>query len=436
MAPPYAGHRGRVRAGQFWGRTARSTAAKLGARVFADPAALARLEAIVHPAVGQAIRDRVAASTAPLVVIEAIKLLEAGLGRSLCDQVWVTLCTRRQQLARLQASRGMSADEVRRRLANQMPPAQMTAQAHRVIDTDGTTAETAQTVLAAWVELGLPLPAPVIRRAALADCEGTAAVLNSVVREGGRTITGRTFTPAQERAFFRSLPQRAFLNIVLLGRVVAGFQVVEPYATYTHTMDHVASLGTHILAAVRGRGLGQALSAATWAEAARSGIQQARDHRARGQPAGAGLLHRAGLSAVRPPDPAGVCGRQVRGRVVVRVVFGMTKMTKDERRTTEDAIFRPLGGNMTQLRKLWHDHPNLVSWFVLAVGMVVIVVIAARNVGFTPGQWAALIAATIGLAGLCVWIISWEDGDEEAQPAAPKQRIAASSFQQPVTSDE
>ena len=247
---------------------------KLGARVFGDPAALARLEAIVHPAVGQAIRDRVEASPAPLVVIEAIKLLEAGLAHSLCDQVWVALCTRRHQFARLQASRGMSADEVRRRLANQMPPAQMAAQAHRVIRTDGTTAETAQTVLAAWVELGLPLPAPVIRRAALADCEGTAAVLNSVVREGGRTITGRTFTPAQERAFFRSLPKRAFLNIVLLGRVVVGFQSVEPYATFTHTMDHVASLGTHMLAAVRGRGLGHALSAATWVETRAAGFNK------------------------------------------------------------------------------------------------------------------------------------------------------------------
>ena len=75
---------------------------------------------------------------------------------------------------------------------------------------------------------------------------------------------------------------------------------------------------------------------------------------------------------------------------------------------------------MSQLRKLWHDHPNLVSWLILAFGMVVIVVIAARNVGFTTSQWAALIAATIALAGLCVWIISWEGGDDEAQPAAPK----------------
>jgi dephospho-CoA kinase len=248
--------------------------ARLAERVFNDPGALARLEGIVHPAVGHAIGGRVKASTAPVVVIEAIKLLEAGLSRSLCDQVWVTACTRKNQFARLKASRGMSSDEVRRRLANQMPLEQMAAQAHRVIRTDGTTAETAQAVLAAWTGLGLPLPEPVIRRATLADAEGTAAVLNSVVREGGRTIAGRMYTPAQERAFLRSMPKRSFLNIALLGRVIAGFQDVMPYATYTRTMDHVASVGTFIVAAVRGRGLGHALSAVTWAEARAAGYNK------------------------------------------------------------------------------------------------------------------------------------------------------------------
>jgi hypothetical protein len=66
---------------------------------------------------------------------------------------------------------------------------------------------------------------------------------------------------------------------------------------------------------------------------------------------------------------------------------------------------------------MWRAHPNLLSWLALGLGMVVIVVIAARDVGFKPTQWAALIAATIILAGLCVWIISWEDdGDESRQP--------------------
>ena len=77
---------------------------------------------------------------------------------------------------------------------------------------------------------------------------------------------------------------------------------------------------------------------------------------------------------------------------------------------------------MTRIRKIWQAHPNLVSWLALAVGMVIIVVIAARNVGFTAGQWTALIGATIALAGLCVWIISWEDGDDADQQLTTKNK--------------
>jgi hypothetical protein len=56
-------------------------------------------------------------------------------------------------------------------------------------------------------------------------------------------------------------------------------------------------------------------------------------------------------------------------------------------------------------------------WAVLAVGMVVILVWSAKDVGLLLGQWAALIVATILLAGLCVWIIGWdgEEKEEEAQ---------------------
>ena len=58
-------------------------------------------------------------------------------------------------------------------------------------------------------------------------------------------------------------------------------------------------------------------------------------------------------------------------------------------------------------------HPRLVMWAVLAVGMVIILIWAARDVGLLAGQWAALIVATILLAGLCVWIISWDSEEEE-----------------------
>jgi protein-S-isoprenylcysteine O-methyltransferase Ste14 len=65
------------------------------------------------------------------------------------------------------------------------------------------------------------------------------------------------------------------------------------------------------------------------------------------------------------------------------------------------------------LKEFVSRHPQLTAWAVLAVGMVIILVWSARDVGLLPGQWAALIVATILLAGLCVWIIGW-NGDEQA----------------------
>ncbi|MEE8390208.1 MAG: hypothetical protein V3S14_05345 [Anaerolineae bacterium] len=68
---------------------------------------------------------------------------------------------------------------------------------------------------------------------------------------------------------------------------------------------------------------------------------------------------------------------------------------------------------MSAMKQFVVQHPRLAAWLVLAIGMVVILVWSARDVGLLPGQWTALIVATIGLAGLCVWIIGWEDEEEE-----------------------
>ncbi len=59
-------------------------------------------------------------------------------------------------------------------------------------------------------------------------------------------------------------------------------------------------------------------------------------------------------------------------------------------------------------------HPRLTAWIVLAAGMVILLVIEARDVGLLAGQWIALIVATVLVAGACIWIISWDDGDEAA----------------------
>jgi len=63
---------------------------------------------------------------------------------------------------------------------------------------------------------------------------------------------------------------------------------------------------------------------------------------------------------------------------------------------------------MSAIREFVTKHPRLTSWFVLALGMVIMLLWAARDVGLLPGQMIALVIATILLAGLCVWIIGWE----------------------------
>jgi len=82
---------------------------------------------------------------------------------------------------------------------------------------------------------------------------------------------------------------------------------------------------------------------------------------------------------------------------------------------------------MNQLAKIppvqWAmHHPRLAAWIVLSLGMVILLVVEARDVGLLATQWLALVVATVLVAGACVWIISWEDSDEtvEASEVEPK----------------
>ena len=91
----------------------------LGTLVFADPGALADLEAILHPAVRRRIREQLAALPADsLVVIDAVKLLQGEL-RDLCTSIWWVTAQPEQQLHRLISARGLDEAAARARMAAQ-----------------------------------------------------------------------------------------------------------------------------------------------------------------------------------------------------------------------------------------------------------------------------------------------------------------------------
>ncbi len=123
--------------------------ARLGDIVFRDRVALADLEAITHPAARKLAEDRIATSRRPVVVLEAIKLIEAGWNRKV-DSVWVVTCRREQQIERLRRSRGMNATEAELRVDAQSPAAEKLKQADLVIDNSGALEETRSQVEAAW----------------------------------------------------------------------------------------------------------------------------------------------------------------------------------------------------------------------------------------------------------------------------------------------
>ncbi len=87
---------------------------------------------------------------------------------------------------------------------------------------------------------------------------------------------------------------------------------------------------------------------------------------------------------------------------------------------------------MTGIRNFVRNHTQITAWIALAIGMVIILVWSAKDVGFTSSQWTALIVTTILLAGACVWIIGWGDEDEadegaeQVEPSKPNQEAEAS----------
>jgi dephospho-CoA kinase len=122
---------------------------KLAAIVFANPAKLAQLNAILHPRVDQIIfrqlDDWQIHGAHPVAIVEAALLIEAGMAAKL-DGLVVAWCTPEQQLERLRA-RGMSETEARRRIAAQLPLEEKLKRATYTINCSGTLEETRAQVL-------------------------------------------------------------------------------------------------------------------------------------------------------------------------------------------------------------------------------------------------------------------------------------------------
>lgn len=171
---------------------------KLAKIVFSDPTALKQLEEIIHPLVRQAEDLLIRRSTKPVVVVEAIKLIESGFDR-LCDQVWVTYAPEDVQLRRLMMKRGLSRDAALQRILAQPPQEDKVKRADVVIRNDGSFEDTWGQVLAAWKRLApqkepereKPLLAGMVVDRAKPSQANEIAELLSRVSKGRRVLTSQ-----------------------------------------------------------------------------------------------------------------------------------------------------------------------------------------------------------------------------------------------------
>ncbi len=129
--------------------------AALASVVFADPDALADLNAITHPAIDAEIAAAIDAATTPVVVLDMAVLVETELGAGQYDEVLVVEAPIEDRLARLANDRQMPEDQARARMDNQADDATRREVADHVIVNDGTVDQLVASVRSFWADAGL-----------------------------------------------------------------------------------------------------------------------------------------------------------------------------------------------------------------------------------------------------------------------------------------
>lgn len=127
---------------------------KIAAVVFHNPAALADLNAIVHPRVNAALDEflrKSRAAGAPVCVLDVPLLFECGMD-ALCGETWVVSVPQEEQIARVIARDRATREQALARIAAQMPMDEKRRRADAVIDTSGPVEETQKRVAALYAQ--------------------------------------------------------------------------------------------------------------------------------------------------------------------------------------------------------------------------------------------------------------------------------------------
>ena len=108
------------------------------------------------------------------------------------------------------------------------------------------------------------------------DAEGIVRVLTPIIEARRYTALDTPVSVETERDYVIDFPERGIWKVAVreADQRIVGFQVLEPYASYTHAFDHVATLGTYVDLELRRQGIARRLFAATFAAARDKGYEK------------------------------------------------------------------------------------------------------------------------------------------------------------------
>jgi L-amino acid N-acyltransferase YncA len=108
------------------------------------------------------------------------------------------------------------------------------------------------------------------------DAEGIVRVLNPIIESRRYTALDTPVSVETERDYVIDFPDRGIWKVAVRepDQAIVGFQVLEPFAAYTHAFDHVATLGTYVDLNLRRQGIARRLFAATFDAAREKGYEK------------------------------------------------------------------------------------------------------------------------------------------------------------------
>ena len=115
-----------------------------------------------------------------------------------------------------------------------------------------------------------------IRDVEPADAEGLVRVLNPIIESRRYTALDTPVDVETERDYVIDFSERGVWKVAVRqpDQAIVGFQVLEPYASYTHAFDHVGILGTYVDLDLRRQGIARQLFAATFTAAREKGYEK------------------------------------------------------------------------------------------------------------------------------------------------------------------